>query len=280
MKTIIIKTQEELDKLPDDVSGEIHIVGQIDHIVKPYANAIISVSGNGQVGYVYDNGQARSVSGNGQVRYVSDNGQVGSVSDNGQVGYVYGNGQVGYVYGNGQVGSVSDNGQVGYVSDNGQVGYVSDNGQVKIYSSSAKVECASGNAIIICQDCTPKIIKKTKSVTVIKTKLAQYDIKEFVNIYGSKNGSMILYKSVQPDNTDFYSGKIKYEGVVECPDWNPDPAIQCGGGLHLSPTPELTQRYNQGKVLKCKVAIKDIVVYGSDITKVRCRKVRVLEEVK
>jgi DNA-directed RNA polymerase subunit RPC12/RpoP len=261
MKTIEIKTQEELDGLPDDVSGEIYIVGEIDHIVKPYPNAIVRVSDNGQVGYVY---------GNGQVRDVSGNGQVGSVYDNGQVGYVSGNGQVGYVYGNGQVGDVSGNGQVGSVYDNGQV---------KIYSSSAQVDSASGNTVIICQDCSPKIIKKTKSVTVVKTKQAKYDIKEFAVIYGSKNGFMILYKSVQPNNTDFYTGKIKYEGTVECPDWNPDKNIQCGYGLHLSPTPELTQRYNVGKVLKCKVALKDIVVHPSDISKVRCRRVEVIEEV-
>ena len=53
---------------------------------------------------------------------------------------------------------------------------------------------------------------------------------------------------------------------------------ECGGGLHLSPTPELALSYNKGKVLKCKVNIEDFVVYSQNISKVRCKKVKVLGE--
>jgi hypothetical protein len=90
---------------------------------------------------------------------------------------------------------------------------------------------------------------------------------------------IILYKSVQSTNhTDFYTGKIKYTGTVECPDFDPDETRQCGGGLHLSPTPELALSYNNGIILKCRVAVKDIAVYGLNITKVRCKKVTVIGE--
>jgi hypothetical protein len=86
-----------------------------------------------------------------------------------------------------------------------------------------------------------------------------------------------LYKSVHPDTLcDFHTGWIKYAGVVTCPDFDPDPTRQCGGGLHLSPTPAAALRYNKGTLLVCKVNIDDIVVYGPDITKVRCRKVKVI----
>jgi hypothetical protein len=92
---------------------------------------------------------------------------------------------------------------------------------------------------------------------------------------------MILYKSVNPENhCDFYTGKIKYQGVVECPDFDQNSDRQCGGGLHLSPLPEMALKYNEGKVLKCEVDINDIVVFPTDITKVRCRKVKVLGEYK
>lgn len=70
-------------------------------------------------------------------------------------------------------------------------------------------------------------------------------------------------------------GKIE-QGTVECPDWNPDPKIQCGNGLHLSPTPQNALAYHNGKVLKCEVAVKDLVVFPSDITKVRCKRVTVV----
>jgi hypothetical protein len=93
------------------------------------------------------------------------------------------------------------------------------------------------------------------------------------------NGSVFLFKSVNPKTgCDFQTGKIKYEGTVECPDWNPDPEIECGGGLHLSPTKGDALSYHFGKVLKCRVKKEDIVVYPKNLTKVRCRKVEVLKE--
>jgi len=159
---------------------------------------------------------------------------------------------------------------------------LSQNTSAKIQDKTVVIEKLQHYATAICieQKCTIK--QKDDTANVIVCPRVLHDIKSFTEIYKENvtGKTMILYKSVQDNYTDFYSGKIKYEGIVEAPDWNPDPAIQCGGGLHLSPTPELTQRYNVGKVLKCEVAIKDIVVYGHDITKVRCRKVKVLEEVK
>jgi len=38
----------------------------------------------------------------------------------------------------------------------------------------------------------------------------------------------------------------------------------------------LTISYNWGKVLRCKVKIKDFVVYPKNITKVRCKRVKVI----
>ena len=126
-------------------------------------------------------------------------------------------------------------------------------------------------------------VVKDKTATVIVTPRIQYDLKLFCDIYrDSVDGKfIILYKSVNPKTLcDFYTGTIKYEGTVICPDWKTDTNIQCGNGLHLSPTPEMALSYNQGKVLKCKVAIKDIAVYPLNITKVRCKKVEVLGDYK
>jgi hypothetical protein len=157
-----------------------------------------------------------------------------------------------------------------------------ENSSLTVQYKSVVIERLKHYAVAMCLDGICDINEKDDTAQVIICPRIQHDIKTFTDIYKENvNGkTMILYKSVQPDNTDFYSGKIKYEGIVECPDWDPDKNIQCGGGLHLSPTPELTQKYNQGKILKCEVALKDIVVYPPDITKVRCRKVEVIEEVK
>lgn len=94
------------------------------------------------------------------------------------------------------------------------------------------------------------------------------------------DGRILLYKLVRLDRTDFLTGKIAYHGVVECHDWDPDPHREYGGGLHLSPSPEQTegyQDYTYGELLTCLVHPDDFVVHPSCINKVRCRRVEVVE---
>jgi hypothetical protein len=156
-----------------------------------------------------------------------------------------------------------------------------DNSTVRAYGNSVSIE-AFMLAVVIMIGCVCKIIKRNKSVTVIKNKIATHTKKDFINIHGcDKDGYVALYKSVNPETgCDFYTGKIKYQGTVICPDWNPNSKIECGEGLHLSPSPELALSYNQGKLLACKVHKNDFVVYPHNITKVRCKKVTVVGEYK
>ena len=247
MKTIIVKTQKELDELPDDTKAEIVINGDIYSFNKIFKNGVVSVHG-GTIQYVHG----------GTIQYVYG----------GTIQYVYG-GTIQYVYG-GTIQSVYG----------GTIQSVSGNALLQIYTDYIFPK-VNKNAIIIANDCKVKIIKKAKTVQIIKNTRAVYDEEDFVAEYANQvdGQSIILYKSVNPETLcDFYTGKIKYEGVVTCPDWNPDKNIQCGNGLHLSPTPEMALNYNNGKVLKCKVALKDIVVYATDISKVRCHKVTVIGE--
>jgi hypothetical protein len=135
-------------------------------------------------------------------------------------------------------------------------------------------------SIIIQIGCVCKIVKKKKSATIIKNKKSEYTKKDFLEIYQENKideSTIKLYKSVQENNTDFYTGKIKYDGVTLCPDFNSDKKIKCGQGLHLSPTSEMALKYNQGKILECAVKISDFVIFSEDITKVRCKKVTVLK---
>ena len=92
----------------------------------------------------------------------------------------------------------------------------------------------------------------------------------------AKDGVVTLYKVTRENGTDHRTGTLKYEGIVTCPAGDPNPNRKCGGGLHLSPTPQQALSYNTGPVLECRVLPEDIVVYPSDITKVRCRKVEVI----
>jgi hypothetical protein len=153
-----------------------------------------------------------------------------------------------------------------------------ENSVNRIFSCS-KLE-SHHHAIVTLQDFECDFVHKS-DIPVIKTKTFQHDLVSFLEIYPAKRKIVVLYKSVNPENNcDFYTGQIKYEGTVICPNFDPNPERQCGSGLHLSPTPELARSYNNGKVLECHVHIDDIVIYGPDISKVRCRKVKVIGEVK
>ena len=126
-----------------------------------------------------------------------------------------------------------------------------------------------------------KLPKKPKTVTIIdhsKVEL-KYNKTTFVEYYDLEKTSnkVILYKSVNPETLcDFRTNSIKYEGIVECPDFNPSKKHECGGGLHLCAKPSQALSFNQGQLLKCEVDLKDIVVYSKNIEKVRCKKVKVL----
>ena len=125
-----------------------------------------------------------------------------------------------------------------------------------------------------------KIPKKDKTVTVIdhsKIEL-KYNLKSFLEYYEISNEQkIILYKSVNPQTLcDFYTGTIKYEGVVECPYFDANEERECGAGLHLCAKPSQALSFNQGQLLKCKVDLKDIVVFPKNIQKVRCKRVKVL----
>jgi hypothetical protein len=149
-----------------------------------------------------------------------------------------------------------------------------ENSFARIFSCSALE--SHNNSIVTLQDSDFDFDHKS-SVPIIKTKTFSHNIKTYCEIYPPKKKILTLYKSVDPATfCDFYTGKIKYEGIVVCPDFDPNPERECGGGLHLSPTPVLALSYNNGTVLECHVHVDDVVIYGPNISKVRCRKVKVI----
>jgi hypothetical protein len=128
--------------------------------------------------------------------------------------------------------------------------------------------------------CTCKVLKKHKTATIVHQVKKAIDKTMFMQTLEKVKEGYILFKSVNPATLcDFQTGKIKYEGVVTCPDWDKDPNRECGGGLHLSPTPQMALSYHTGTVLRCAVKASDFVLYQpGDFTKVRCERVTVLGE--
>ena len=76
-----------------------------------------------------------------------------------------------------------------------------------------------------------------------------------------KNQYVILFKSVQSNFCSFYTGIVKYEIGKEtiAPDWDATDTIECGKGLHLSPTIQQAVSFNSdGIYLACRVKLSDM----------------------
>ena len=156
----------------------------------------------------------------------------------------------------------------------------SDNVHVEAHGTSiikayrlANVKGFDNAVIFYCENATVELHDNATSKQLSNIGYTKNDL---LAIAEHNNDKIVLYKSVNPDTfCDFYTGKIKYEigKEVECPDWDSREMFQCGNGLHLSAFPLDTQTYNEGTILKCLVDPDDVVMFSSDISKVRCRKV-------
>jgi len=276
MKQITIKTQAEYDALPNKFTEYTEII--IDATEPIYEirtvpeNADVTLTGQTVVEYLYikatlwENSQA-TLWGNSQA----------TLRENSQA-TLWGNSQA-TLWGNSQA-TLWENSQA-TLWGNSQVKAAFENSIIKAFSSNVIILRLKHQSTLICQNCNVGVQEKDNTANIIITKTMQHTKQTFLDIYKDSmtGNSIILYKSVNPDTLcDFYTGKIKYEGTVTCPDWDDNEQRECGGGLHLSPTPELALSYNKGKVLKCKVNIEDFVVYSKNIMKVRCKTVKVIGE--
>ena len=286
----------------NDVGGNATISDVGDNATISYArgNATINdVSDNATISYVGGNATISDVGSdatisyvrnNATISYVRDNATINDVGDNATISYVGDNATINDVGGNATINDVGDNATISYVRGNATISYVRDNvtisyvrgnATIRVYSSTVTIGGLFFFATLIMQFCVCKVLKKSKTAKIVKHVKTKISNKDFADTLKKTKDGYILYKSVNPDTLcDFLTGKIKYEGVVTCPDWKPDTDIECGNGLHLSPTPDMALSYNKGKLLKCAVKLNDFAVYQGNLTKVRCSKVIVLGEVK
>jgi len=273
-------------------SSRIKAMKENSHVKEMKNNAQIDIMrGSSQVDIMKGNSQVGAMKSNSKIREMWDKSHVKEMKNNAQIDIMRGSSQVDIMKGNSQVKEMWECAQVGVMRESSHINMMKECSQVnaafenvciKAFSPYVVISRLKHKSTLICQDCTVDVKEKDDTANIIVTKTMQHTKNTFLEIYRDNmidDNHIMLYKSVNPDdNFDFYSGKIKYEGIVECPDWDDDMWIECGRGLHLSPTPELALYYNRGKVLKCKVNIKDFVVYPHNINKVRCKKVEVLGE--
>ena len=264
MKTIVIKTQKEMDALPDSFKEftciEIRSDKTVEIVVKKTYGSSTVIAYDSSTVSAYGSSTV-SACGSSTVR-AYDSSTVRA-------------------YGSSTVSACGSSTVSAYGSSTVSA---CGNSMTAILSALVVVSKICQYAVVCLDGVKVKLPKKDKTATVIKREIALHDINSFVDFWGLevKNKSVILYKSVNKDTgCDFRTGRIKYEGEVICPDFDPSKERECGGGLHLCATPDGALSFADGpaKLLKCKVLLKDIVVFGKNIQKVRCKRVEVISEV-
>ncbi len=246
-----------------------------------YGSATIQyVSDSATIQYVSDSATIQYVSGSATIQYVSDSATIQHVSGSATIQYVSGSATIQYVSGSATIQHVYGSATIQYVSGSATIQHVYGNAQIVVHKKTVTILRAAQQAIIIAMSCVLNISKMDTSVAIVHRSQALHDAESISEIFQLKkiDDALVFYKSVTDDHMDFWSKTIKYEGHVVCPDWDPSPVRQCGGGLHVSPTKKHALSYNKGKVLKVLVRPENLVIYQADLSKVRCRELDVIGE--
>ena len=274
MDTLEIFNQEDYEK-NIDFRGIFIFKGKT---LKVRGNSVVIASGNSEV---YASGNSEVNAYNNSIVSAYDNSIVSAYDKSVVRAYdksvvrASGNSKV-YAYRKSVVDAYDDS--IVRASGNSKV-IAHDKSVVRAYDDS--IVNASGNSKILLKNSDIKY-KITDNAKFFLLKNKEYDLESFKFLAEKYDeNSVVLYKSVNPEtNCDFKTGQIEYKinEYVEAPDWIADPEIECGNGLHLCLTPQETQIFNKGKILKCRVNLCDISIYRYNMEKVRCRKVFVMEE--
>ena len=115
----------------------------------------------------------------------------------------------------------------------------------------------------------------TGGVVIDMTAVDRSDPQTWADLHGARvtRGRITVYKGVAADLRSAYGVRYPIGETVTCDDWNP--AAECGGGLHFSPSPTSTESYcTPVRYLECTVKLADVVPLGDKIKAPACRVVR------
>jgi hypothetical protein len=102
-----------------------------------------------------------------------------------------------------------------------------------------------------------------------QTRLRVSNAKEWCDYYGVKvsKGIATLYKSVNNDYSNAHNRSVFYTPGTKpkAADWDGGKE-ECGGGLHFSPTPALSEKFKTGgRFVACPVKVSEIVVHEDGV---------------
>lgn len=162
-----------------------------------------------------------------------------------------------------------------------------DSSHVEAWESSHVVAWGSSHVVAaraVAVHKMPSHMKKISGGVVIDVPDPHtFSVKDWCDYYGVpvKRGSATLFKAVDEDLSTFQARRAGISYTIGTSPLAPDFNIvkECGGGLHVSPSPAMALAYHSSatpRFLRVTARLSDLVVVGD---KVKARTVRVVGEV-
>ena len=267
----VATTQAELDKALATTTSDVIFIRAENRLrltVGPTGEHKVYLEG-GTVQEVYSGGTVQRVSSGGTVQRVSSGGTVQEVSSGGTVQRVY------------------SGGTVQEVSSGGTVQRVSSGGTVQEANGASVIVRAEGSAVIAKAGPLATVYVYSAKVTVgggrviDMTAINELDPATWCEFNGVdvEDGEAILYKAVDDNLQSGRGFEYTIGESVTCSDWTDN--NDCGGGLHVSPTPVIARAYFPWatRFLEVRVPLEGVrPILGSD-PKVKFKTGRVVREV-
>ena len=289
---IVVNTQEELNNITLDFSGEIVIVGGT--IDKPiilkhhYQNAYVILSGNAVI-EMRESSQVNVMRESSQVNVMRGSSQVKEMRESSQVNVMWESSQVNVMRESSQVNVMRGSSQVNVMWGSSQVKEMWGTAIAKTLSDNTKINCFGYNYIFLEEGLVNHNItlNDTSQLIPFKTFNTTPSLDFYLKNYKVevKEKSVIMFKAVHKINEEYvsdYDKNFKYKiGEKTEHEINTDINNSCNVGLHASNI-EFALNFGRGwndiAILEVEIPKDKIVVSKDCDGKIRTSEMTVLRE--
>jgi len=283
-------------------SAEVAYIGGSAEVLSIEGTAKIDhISEKVQIGRINGRAEINSIDGAVKIGLMSGLVKVNSIESLVEIDSISGAVFIGAIFGSAKIGSVRDSVvinaiydcvKIEKITDSARIGIIADFTTVFVNSNDVTIERAFDYSLIVLENCNPSVLKKDKTVKIIKRpqKIDAMTLKKWIKKYKvlDKGKKLILYKLVSQNfktqegtenETSWEVGK-----VVEHSNWTPENS-ECGGGkFHAVPQPFWADQFGwekDDKYIAIGIEKKDCYLWKKDPSypfKIAFRKGEVLYE--
>ena len=254
-----------------DVRGSVQITDVRD------SARITDVRNSARIDVVRDAALITRVSGSALITRVRGLARVIDVRNFAQITDVSGYARIAYVRGSALITRVRDSAQIADVRDSARIAHAAGTSIVHLYGGTLG-EAGPQVAVFVY---TPESTWSGGTLVDLRG-MDEEDTDTWVAFHSveSDGDDLIVYKAVDDDLRSSMWFEYPIGETVTDPKWRDD--HECGGGLHLSPSPLMAQDYlpEATRFLECRVARSEVrTVPGGGAAKLKAPRVRVIREV-